>query len=339
MGTVELPDVSLGRAGRSESAIRLSVKVQGEIRSFRIPVYAWGGGTGPATLVLGGQHGNEYEGPLILKRILDRHSDRLRGNLILVPALNLPALQAATRVGPFDQLDLNRSFPGSAAGSPSEQIAHAVSEALVSRSGVVLDVHSGGTGTSIVPSVMMHVLKAEEETRRMVSLSHAFDIPIRIMIDEGHKLGMLDTYVEGQGKPFYCAEIGGGMLTAESVDIGVRFVESFLVAFGHLDADPTAGMPKSRFVQALAPESRCLAANDGVFSPFVRVGQRVLAGDAVGEIASLERPDAAALAVTAARAGIVFMVKANGLVKKGGQVAIVAEPADRRFRRMASRRA
>ena len=79
-----------------------------------IPIAVIRGAPGPTALLTGGNHGDEYEGPIALfdlARTLDPAD--LTGTVIIVPALNLPAFRAATRTSPIDRGNLNRSFPGS----------------------------------------------------------------------------------------------------------------------------------------------------------------------------------------------------------------------------------
>jgi uncharacterized protein len=42
----------------------------------------------------------------------------------LLPAVNYPAVMASRRVSRIDGGNLNRSFPGDAAGTPTEMISH-----------------------------------------------------------------------------------------------------------------------------------------------------------------------------------------------------------------------
>ena len=81
--------------------------------SVMIPVAVIRNGDGPTALLTGGNHGDEYEGPLALfelARTLD--PAEVRGTVIIVPALNYPAFRAGTRTSPIDGGNLNRSFPG-----------------------------------------------------------------------------------------------------------------------------------------------------------------------------------------------------------------------------------
>ena len=77
---------------------------------------------GPATLVLGGVHGNEPGGWLAADEVANW--EPAAGSLIVVPRANIRALQAFVRT--FDDIgDLNRLYPGSAESSLlMEQMAY-----------------------------------------------------------------------------------------------------------------------------------------------------------------------------------------------------------------------
>ena len=104
---------------------------------------AAGEGTGAA--VIGGTHGNEYEGQIAVKRLCQSlEADELRGLVVLIPQLSESACRAGTRVSPLDGVNMNRAFPGNARGSLSHRIAHFVKTAVFPRVRVVIDIHSGG---------------------------------------------------------------------------------------------------------------------------------------------------------------------------------------------------
>ncbi|NIP95682.1 MAG: succinylglutamate desuccinylase/aspartoacylase family protein, partial [Akkermansiaceae bacterium] len=78
---------------------------------------------GPCLLVCGCLHGDELNGAEIVRRLLRSPSlQRLRGTLLAVPVLNLPAFLGRTRYLP-DRRDLNRCFPGAASGSLAARLA------------------------------------------------------------------------------------------------------------------------------------------------------------------------------------------------------------------------
>lgn len=78
---------------------------------------------GPVVLVIGGIHGDEPAGYLAAEAVATWVVDR--GTLIVIPRAHIPAIRRRQRNGE-DLLDLNRSFPGNASGSPTERLAAAI---------------------------------------------------------------------------------------------------------------------------------------------------------------------------------------------------------------------
>src|SRR5690606_40921595 len=92
--------------------------------SVMIPIAVIRNGSGPTALLTGGNHGDEYEGPLALyelARTLDPAD--VSGTVIILPALNYPAFRAGTRTSPIDKGNMNRSFPGRPDGMATEESA------------------------------------------------------------------------------------------------------------------------------------------------------------------------------------------------------------------------
>lgn len=89
-----------------------------------VPVAVLKQGKGPTVLLTGGNHGDEYEGPVALMKLLQRMpSMRIRGRLIVIPALNFPAFLNGSRTSPIDRGNLNRMFPGDRNGSITAMVA------------------------------------------------------------------------------------------------------------------------------------------------------------------------------------------------------------------------
>ena len=108
------PTIDLDAPGAQHGFLRLPYSRDDSAwGSVMIPIAVLRGGDGPTALLTGGNHGDEYEGPIALfdlARTLDPAD--LAGAVIIVPALNLPAFRAGTRTSPIDRGNLNRSFPG-----------------------------------------------------------------------------------------------------------------------------------------------------------------------------------------------------------------------------------
>ncbi|MEQ8740644.1 MAG: succinylglutamate desuccinylase/aspartoacylase family protein, partial [Hoeflea sp.] len=72
--------------------------------SVMIPITVIRNGVGPTALLTGGNHGDEYEGPIALMELaIDLKASDIEGRVIIVPALNYPAFRAGTRTSPIDR--------------------------------------------------------------------------------------------------------------------------------------------------------------------------------------------------------------------------------------------
>ena len=97
---------------------------------------------GPRVVVLGGVHGDETEGVLAASR-LTREVDALaRGILDVVPVCHEVAFAADSRTSPLDGGNLARVFPGDAAGSPTERLAHHLTRDVLQGADLLVDLHT-----------------------------------------------------------------------------------------------------------------------------------------------------------------------------------------------------
>jgi predicted deacylase len=100
---------------------------------------------GPTIGLVGSVHGDENVSTAIVLEALRRLSDTLEAGRVLgVPVANPMAFEAITRNTPYDQLNLNRVFPGAREGLLTEQIAHVLSERLIPMCDVIIDFHAAG---------------------------------------------------------------------------------------------------------------------------------------------------------------------------------------------------
>ncbi|NJO82112.1 MAG: hypothetical protein HC828_04445 [Blastochloris sp.] len=102
--------------------------------------------------MFGGNHGDEYEGPVALMKLARAlQPEQLQGRVIIVPMLNKPAVAAGTRLSPIDGKNMNRAFPGNSNDSITGMIAHYVSSTLFPLAELVIDIHSGGRSAHFLP--------------------------------------------------------------------------------------------------------------------------------------------------------------------------------------------
>src|SRR5882757_7579644 len=179
--------------------------------SVMIPIAVIRNGEGPTALLTGANHGDEYEGPIALfdlARTLD--PAKVRGRVIIVPAMNYPAFRAGTRTSPIDRGNLNRSFPGRPDGTATQKIADYFQRGLLPLADIVLDFHSGGKTLDFVPFAAAHILPDKEQEARSFAAVAAFAAPWSMRMLEIDAVGMYDTAAEAAGKVFVTTELGGG---------------------------------------------------------------------------------------------------------------------------------
>jgi N-alpha-acetyl-L-2,4-diaminobutyrate deacetylase len=329
----ELTGIDPTRPGKRRSAIEIPLRGKPPIR---LPVAVIRRGDGPTVLFTGGNHGDEFEGPTALLKLARElePGDLVRGGVIVMPAINPPALAAGTRSSPLDGRNLNRVFPGKARGTPTERIAHAIASAVLPHAVALLDLHAGGVAAAIMPSIMVHRFSDPARMRATLAMMRAFRAPMGIVIKEYDTAGMIDTTAERMGLLFGCCELGGmGTLTPETVAVtetGIRnILKHFGILRGRLETAAWRGRRSSGEAEALSYRHYVKARAAGIFEPFVDLGERVRAGDVVGQIHSLDRPDRAPSIRRARVSGILYARHAFGLIKNGDTVAIVARETRR----------
>jgi N-alpha-acetyl-L-2,4-diaminobutyrate deacetylase len=149
----------------------------------RIPVAIIKNGSGPTAILEGGNHGDEYEGPItICDLIRDLDPARVQGRLILMPANNVHAVIAGKRTSSVDGLNFNRTFPGDPRGTITQQIAAFVSDRILPLGDAFLDLHSGGSSLDIIPSAIVEPTDDPELHKRNVAAVQAFDAPMTVVI-------------------------------------------------------------------------------------------------------------------------------------------------------------
>ena len=303
--------------------------------SLRMPIVVIKNGRGPTALFTGGNHGDEYEGPVsIMKLARELDPGEIQGRLILIPALNYPAVCSGKRTSPIDGGNMNRSFPGSRRGTITQMIAHYLHSELLPLCDVVADLHSGGKTLNFIPSAIMHQLDDKKRMQATLDALLAFGAPIGLVLRELDAEGMLDTAVEEMGKIFISTELGGGgSVTAETVrvaDVGIR---NLLRHFGLLDetvvSRETLGLEPTRLMHT--PDGDCfvIAEDDGIYEVVAELGAEVEAGDVVGRIHNHHDPSRTPLELVAHRPGLLLCRHFPGLIKRGDCAAVVAEDYQR----------
>jgi predicted deacylase len=233
---------------------------------------------GPHLLVTGGVHGDEYEGPAALEAwFAELNPATLAGRLTLLPVVNVAAWNARQRRTPADDADLNRAFPGAPTGGPTTRLAHAVWQHFIAPADAVIDLHSGGIAFMHLP--LAGIYEGAGPTARQ--LAATFDARFRAWIVPDCP-GVLSREAHLAGKHVAGVEWGGGgTLDPAGVSALLDALNRCLVVLGLSEATLPPATPDSRPPVA---GDYAVAPAAGIFAPRVALGDRVTAGDTIGEL-------------------------------------------------------
>lgn len=296
--------------------------------SIMIPVTVIRRGKGATALLTGGNHGDEYEGPIALHDLAQKlKPEEITGRVIIVPAMNYPAFRAATRISPIDKGNMNRSFPGRPDGTVTEKIADFFQRILLPMADVVLDIHAGGKTLDFVPFAAAHVLSDKKQQGRCVEAMQAFNAPYSTMLMEIDSSGMYDTAAEEMGKVFVSTELGGGgTATARSAAIAKKGVRNLLIHAGILSGAPVV----EPTIRLDMPSAECFtfSEHDGLVEPYVDLGQAVRKDDLLARVWPIERTGLPAAEYGAKMDGILAARHFPGRITLGDCLAVLAVKAD-----------
>jgi N2-acetyl-L-2,4-diaminobutanoate deacetylase len=295
--------------------------------AIMIPITVVKRGDGPTALLTGGNHGDEYEGPIALLDLARTlRAEDVRGRVIIVPAMNYPALKAATRTSPIDKGNLNRSFPGRPDGTVTEKIADYFQRTLLPLADVVLDIHSGGKTLEFVPFAATHVLPNQEQQARCAAAMAAFNAPYAVILRELDAVGMYDTAAEMMGKIFVSTELGGGgTARAGTIAIAKRGIRNLLTHVEILQGE----VEYRQSMRLDMPDDDCYVTSTrgGLVEFCVDLGQSVRNGDLIARVYDIEHSGIATIDHRAGRDGILVGRHFPGVVATGDVVAVIGVPA------------
>jgi uncharacterized protein len=277
------------------------------------------GSGGPVALVTAGVHGDEGPwGAWAIRKLLTRTTlDELSGTLRIVPTANPLAMEADARNAPLDTLDLNRVFPGSAAGSHTERLAAALVEHALSGANVVIDLHGGG---SWCVNAFAFAFPGGE------ALSKAFNPPF--LASGADRTVTLTGYARTQGATVAAVEMGGKSEQEDSwadrIALGLRR------ALGLAGVLTPVALPDHYDTIPVGESSVLRPSRGGIFVPHLRtgdVGTVVPGGTLLGELLdpftleAVERFEA-----PFPRTAVMLLRPAMTRIEGGAMTYVVAEP-------------
>jgi predicted deacylase len=291
-----------------------------------VPVAVIKNGDGPTVILEGGNHGDEYEGPITLGELIrDLDPAQVSGRLIFIPAINQPAVLAAHRVSPIDGINLNRTFPGDPLGTTTRQIAAFVNDVLFPMGDVFIDLHSGGSSLDIIPSAVIEPGKTPERHAANVKAALAFGAPVTVVVDNRGDPRTATASAALAGMTVIGTEMaGGGTVSIDALALCRRGVRNVLVHLGVLPSDFATPAEAETRVYELSAKAHVIVEDDGVFEPMHRLGTEVRAGELAGRIHFLTQPGRIPVDLHYRVDGIVYGRRQPGRVRPGNCCLVVA---------------
>lgn len=297
-----------------------------------VPVAVIANGKGPTVILEGGNHGDEYEGPIALgEMIRDLDPAVVSGRLIFIPAINQPAVTAAYRTSPIDGINLNRTFPGDPMGTTTRQIAAFVHDVLFPMGDVFMDLHSGGSSLDIIPSAVIEPGKTPEQHAANTAAALAFGTPITVVIDNRGDPRTATASAALAGLTVIGTEMaGGGTVSIDALALCRRGIRNVLAHVGVLPRDMATPVEHEPRLYELTSRAHLLSEDDGVFEPMHRLGTEVKAGQLAGRIHFITQPARTPVDLHYRADGIVYGRRQPGRVRPGNCCLVVASPYERK---------
>lgn len=286
-------EVDLDADGRHAGYLRLPHSVHRSAYGFiPVPILSIRNGDGPKVVIMAGNHGDEYEGQIALAKLAATLAPAdVRGQVIILAAANTPAVLAGTRTSPVDGGNLNRSFPGDPAGSPTAVIAHYLESVIFEGINYLLDLHSGGTSLVYLPTALVRVEEDEQANADRRALVAALGVPYALTFasTDGPYATSAATR---RGGIAITVELGGGAQVDRSlvalIDAGLRRYLHHVGACPSIDTQPAVHAP--RFLRVNGDDQYVYARSQGVFEPVADLGDTIQAGQLAARIHRPEQP-------------------------------------------------
>ncbi|MGC5326901.1 succinylglutamate desuccinylase/aspartoacylase family protein [Brevibacillus sp. SYSU BS000544] len=285
---------------------------QTSVTSFS--VYEFGNGKGPRIAVTAAVHGDEqtaiHAAMLLIKQL---ENQTINGFVKIIPICNPASFRNRTRVSPFDRIDMNRIFPGSAEGSPTMQLAHAIWQETRDVDYLV-DLHCiGAGGTS-------YTLALYREYPELRELAHALSLPIVIQSSGVRGQLFVESCRSDQKALIIELPAGqpGGTIDVPAAEECCQAILRYLKHLGLLASDFPVS-PDSP-VTFYAEITSLTAPRPGLFLPIASAGSSCAEGELLGTFDGS--------AVTAPFAGVITSVSPPRYCFAGENLADVA-PVER----------
>jgi len=318
--------------GKQHGHLVLPYSDSAGLAHLRLPVCSIRGSQpGPTITLIGGVHGDEYEGALTLHRLArELKAETVHGCLLIVPALNSPGIATGRRDLPISGENLDLCFPGKLHGTVGERLAREVVERLIRPADLVLDLRSGGRGLQFADSAAVRSVGVRNCSGSELSEAAmiAFGAPNCVRLPASAGPGCLQASVESAGKAYVQSELGGGGgCTRQALEVARIGCLNVLRYMGVLNEE--VQLRASRMLEVRDNSFFVHAPVAGLLEPFAQPGGDVWQGDTLACLMNLDLPAMDAHRVLVPRNGVLLALHHGGPVRAGELIGILADEVQR----------
>ncbi|MFQ1064362.1 M14 family metallopeptidase [Bordetella trematum] len=295
-----------------------------------LPYVALRGARPGRTLWLHGQvHGDEINGMVAALRFANSLDPAaMSGNLVVTPTGNPQALDARRKRNPYDELDLDQTYPGSAGGLISQRLAHVLIGEIRGTADMVINLH---TMNPLFDSRLYTVYKhhpgsgiSEQALLDAMALFHP-NVACRQDVGgqgelPGNIAGALDFQCQEAGIAAFMLELGGGSrYEAHNVAAAEAGFARLAAQMGIVDGAAQGGATR---VRRVTRRGWLTFEHGGLFVPEAEAGATLARGAVLGAAMDLHGKPTETIALP--QDGIVIGLRRDPVVHTGERAAFVA---------------
>lgn len=296
-----------------------------------LPYVAVRGARPGRTLWLNGQvHGDEINGMVAALRFVNSLDPKsMSGNVVITPTANPHALDSRRKRNPYDELDLDQTYPGNPKGLISERQAHALLSEIRGTANFLINLHTMNPlfGSRIYAVYKVHPESgiAEKDLLHAIAL---FEPNVACRMDVGGRgelpgniAGALDYQCLAAGIPSFMLELGAGSrLEPQNVDAAERGFARLARHLGILPPVKTEFEPRA--VRRVTRRGWITFDHGGLFVPESQAGEDIAAGALLGKTMNLFGDLVEEVAVP--NDGVIIGLRSDPVVHTGERAAFVA---------------
>lgn len=276
-----------------------------------IPVWiVKGKNKGKTLVVTTGVHGDEYIGPLAVRKLYEEAcAEQMCGNLVVLPLVNTTGFYEGNRLtARKDYGDLNQAFPGSKDGNFVSRLAYHIEKSIYPLANFIIDVHGGSVNEPMTP-LLFYPAKVETGVSEQAK-DLAKDMAVDYILASSANRGLY-SYAANIGIPGILLEIGGaGDRDEENTDRALLCLKR---AMAHLQIAYERG---ANPLQKESSHSTYVEAESDLYwYPLVQAAQSVRKGELLGVLRDIH--DVVVKEVVAEYDAVIWYYTRNLGVSKG----------------------